>query len=45
MLTVRSRLDLKLWGWVAQRSIYGCNVENLREQIELQNVARYAVLS
>jgi hypothetical protein len=40
----RTRLDLKLWTWLAKKRVIGTDIETLRHRIILCNVARHASL-
>jgi hypothetical protein len=44
MLLARSRLDLRLWNFVAQRRLVNCDIHQVRERAILRNIARYGAL-
>jgi hypothetical protein len=44
LLENRTRLDLKLWTWLAKKCVIGANVAAMRHRIILCNVARHASL-
>ncbi|HEY6440671.1 MAG TPA: hypothetical protein VIY55_11680 [Acetobacteraceae bacterium] len=44
LMEQRTRLDLRLWEWLASKRIKGSNVETLRRRVMLCNVARQATL-
>jgi hypothetical protein len=45
LLESRSRLDLRLWTYIAERCLPGRNPSALRNEVLLTNMARFAVIA